>query len=402
MRRSTTGHLRKLCGCSKWKECTHQWYVDYKAPKDHPNRPDERLRRNLEALTGRKAADFAEAQEEARRAIVAWLDKRDARKLQPADRPTLAKVLDEYVGRPGAAANDALQVKVITHAVVGGRLFGQWHAADITRETLDQFRATRPRVAGNRNLALLRAMFNWAVVGGLLPATPFRVGHVTVVKLAREEARTRRLHAGEEESLLLSANGLKPLIIAALETGCRRGELLGLQWRDVRDREIILPASKTKARRDRRIPISGVLRAVLVARRNDPAGTPLPPDAYVFGDEVGRRRGLFKTAWRLTLERAKVEDLHFHDLRREAGSRWMDAGIPLATIQRWLGHANISQTSKYLAASLGGDESALMAAYETRIGRLPQVDITAGSNGHEQSSTCETATENTEQNAVLH
>ena len=56
------------------------------------------------------------------------------------------------------------------------------------------------------------------------------------------------------------------------------------------------------------------------------------------------------------LKRAKITGLHFHDLRREAGSRWMDAGIPLATIQRWLGHANISQTSTYLGASLGADE----------------------------------------------
>jgi hypothetical protein len=49
----------------------------------------------------------------------------------------------------------------------------------------------------------------------------------------------------------------------------------------------------------------------------------------------------------------------------------MDAGVPLATIQRWLGHHNISQTSKYLAASLGGDADE-MRAFEQRIGRLPQ------------------------------
>lgn len=47
----------------------------------------------------------------------------------------------------------------------------------------------------------------------------------------------------------------------------------------------------------------------------------------------------------------------------------MDAGIPLATIQRWLGHANISQTSTYLGASLGADELD-MQVYEARIGRV--------------------------------
>lgn len=93
--------------------------------------------------------------------------------------------------------------------------------------------------------------------------------------------------------------------------------------------------------------------------------------AYVFGDAVGRPRPSIKTAWRLTCGRAKVTGLHFHDLRREAGSRWMDAGVPLATIQRWLGHHNISQTSTYLSASGGGDADA-MQAFDRAMGRVPE------------------------------
>jgi hypothetical protein len=61
----------------------------------------------------------------------------------------------------------------------------------------------------------------------------------------------------------------------------------------------------------------------------------------------------------------------------------MDAGVPLATIQRWLGHANISQTSTYLGASLGNDERD-MRAYEERIGRVPgltQIDAPRRSDG---------------------
>ena len=100
----------------------------------------------------------------------------------------------------------------------------------------------------------------------------------------------------------------------------------------------------------------------------DPAGTSLPPDTFVFGDEVGRRRQTIKDVWKIALTRAKIDGWHFHDLRREAGSRWMDAGVPLATIQRWLGHTNIAQTSTYLGASLGADELD-MQAFEKRVGR---------------------------------
>ena len=66
----------------------------------------------------------------------------------------------------------------------------------------------------------------------------------------------------------------------------------------------------------------------------------------------------------------------------------MDAGIPLATIQRWLGHANISQTSTYLGASLGRDERD-MEHYEARIGRRPLVtqnDVFSGSDGPEPTA----------------
>ena len=56
----------------------------------------------------------------------------------------------------------------------------------------------------------------------------------------------------------------------------------------------------------------------------------------------------------------------------------MDAGIPLATIQRWLGHANISQTTTYLGASLGADEQD-MRMFEERIGRTAKSqDVESG------------------------
>jgi hypothetical protein len=60
----------------------------------------------------------------------------------------------------------------------------------------------------------------------------------------------------------------------------------------------------------------------------------------------------------------------------------MDAGVPLATIQRWLGHHNISQTSTYLAASGGGDAEA-MRAFEEAQGRVTYRHVFSGTNGSE-------------------
>ncbi len=409
-RKSKNANVKKRCECARPWACAHPWYVDVKAASNHRKRAGQRYRVNLDNLIGRHCIDLHDAQAEARRAIVAWLDGRDARDLLPGDRPTLGTLIDAYQERPNGSKAPKSQLAVIRRTLVQGKTFEDWLAHDITRETLDTFRQQRPLVAGNRDLAFLRAMFNWAVAGGLLPKTPFRVGDVAVVRLARETARCRRLQADEEERLFLNANQLRPLIVAALETGCRKGELLTLQWHQVRftpRAEIFLPAQKTKAKKDRRVPISSALRTVLEQRRLDPAGEPLPAHAYVFGDELGRRRVSIKTAWKLTCQRAKIDDLHFHDLRREAGSRWMDAGVPLATIQRWLGHHNISQTSTYLAASLGGDFDE-MHAYEQRIGRpavarepVTQGAISTGSNGHEPIQSGSTETEKTNKNTVL-
>ena len=117
--------------------------------------------------------------------------------------------------------------------------------------------------------------------------------------------------------------------------------------------ELWLPAGKTKTGKARRVPISTRLQAVLDMRSDGAPGRAgarrrrtLPGALYVFGNEMGERVGDQDGLARLACERAKFADLHFHDLRREAGSRWMEAGVPLATIQKWLGHTNIAQTSR--------------------------------------------------------
>jgi integrase len=68
----------------------------------------------------------------------------------------------------------------------------------------------------------------------------------------------------------------------------------------------------------------------------------------------------------------KAINLHFHDLRREAGSRWMDGGVPIATIQRWLGHSNVSQTSTYLAGTQTSEHDA-MARFEAQQAALQRI-----------------------------
>ena len=167
--------------------------------------------------------------------------------------------------------------------------------------------------------------------------------------------RNRRLRVGEEEAVLGVANRrLYRVIVAALETGCRLGELLLLRWQEVNlgRREVRILAHTAKDDEDRILPMSARLLGVLEMARHDPAGHVFGPEAYVFGTEVGERAKSVKAAWQRACRKAGVRDLHFHDLRHEAGSRFLEAGWPLHEVQYMLGHADIKTTSTYLNVTL--------------------------------------------------
>lgn len=182
--------------------------------------------------------------------------------------------------------------------------------------------------------------------------------------------------------------------------------------------ELFLPGQKTKTKKDRRIPISARLRSIFEMRRSGADGKEHPAEAYVFGDPAtGQRVRSFRRAWEAAILRAhgikpayvvKVKgdrkiwtstltpesraelrriNLHFHDLRREAGSRWLDSGVvPLTAIRDWLGHSNISQTSTYLECQVHGQND-LMRRFEERQAALQKLANAGGTSGNKRART---------------
>lgn len=148
-----------------------------------------------------------------------------------------------------------------------------------------------------------------------------------------------------------------------LDTACRPGELLSLQWKDVnlQRRELTIRAEKSKTRTARIVPISTRLLATFEMRRVDPAGAPHKPDAYVFGNAVGERSRSVRTAWANATEKAGLKGLQLRDLRHEAGSRLDEAGVSINYVSKMLGHANLSTTSRYLNIQLKGLHRAVEA-----------------------------------------
>ena len=434
----TTRHqnngLRKLCTCPRrqWAKCRHAWHLNFKPPGG----PSYRL--SLDRHLGRHIDSKTEA---AREAAAIKADILAGRFGQPAARDgmTLRQLADTYLERYVAVehpdtANDFLSgLRVICGTCLprptGGEVpFGAWPLADIVTDTIERYReARRATGAGtggaNRSLARLRALYNWAVRVGYLEATPFKRGTEPVITLSREPPRSRRLNVDtDEEAHLVAVCGphLRAVMEAALETGLRHGEISSLQWTQVEGlsvqggtltwasrAELVLPWLKTKTRRARRIPISSRLKSILEMRRFDPAGAPLPLDSYVFGTEVGTRVKSSKRAWETAVLKAHGHtpiytktmnltapsraalatiDLHFHDLRREAGSRWLEGGVPLHTIRDWLGHTSIAQTSTYLAGTMKTQHDAMRQFEERRAALQPfATDVSIGGQRRPQS-----------------
>ena len=417
-------NLRKLCDHPRrrWASCACPWHFHFKWKDTHH-------RFSLDKHLDQHIDSKSEAEDEAAKIRIA-IKAGTFGQAAPREDMTLQQLadtyLERYVNKERAATADDFRSGL--RVICGTRLprptggtapFGEWRLADIVTDTIERYREAR-RAAGtgtggtNRSLSRLRALYNWGVRIGYVDRTPYKRATETVVKLSRETARSRRLNADlDEESKLLAACDphLRAVVECALETGMRRGEILSLQWREVvgmtveemsvvwaARSEIVLLAAKTKTKRDRRIPISTRLRAILEMRRFDPAGQPHGRDRYVFGNELGQRVASTKRAWMTAVLKAHGEkpsytatanltpesraalraiNLHFHDLRREAGSRWLDGGVPLHTVRDWLGHTNISQTSTYLSGTQQTQHDA-MTAYEATLQRIATMVGTGG------------------------
>ena len=210
------GGLRKRCDCAKssWPKCAHPWHFNYK-PKRGPNR-GRHFRFNLEKVSGVALQGKIEA-ERAAATLRAQIDAGEFGAPKPMrDQLTLQALLDAYVKdyvtpeRPRSLQNVGYQVTAIARTVVElpngeRRPFGAWLAVDVNTAAIERFRAARRtretvtrkdadgrersrHVGGvlttNRNLALLRAVFNWAIRVGHLDSTPFKRATETVVKLS--------------------------------------------------------------------------------------------------------------------------------------------------------------------------------------------------------------------------
>jgi integrase len=241
------------------------------------------------------------------------------------------KYLDEH-----AHSRDEHTVKKLLAFFKGYTLF------EMSTRFIAEYRTMRSKkvkpATVYQELALLRRMFNVAIrewewiKDNPVARLSFSVGN--------KNARDRWLTLEEEGRLLEQATNprwLRTLLMVALHTGMRRGEILGLEWPSVDLNRRAITVERSKNGEKRIIPMSVTLFNTLKDTKvRGIAGTVFPVSI----------RSL-RVAFEGTLKKARIENCHFHDLRHTFATRLVQNGVDLYKVKELLGHKSITMTMRY-------------------------------------------------------
>jgi integrase len=196
----------------------------------------------------------------------------------------------------------------------------------------------------NKYVCVLSKAFNLAIDNNLILYNPCKG-----LKKLKENNEILRYLTTEEETALFKElpEHLKPIVICALQTCLRRGNILNLQWEqiDVEFRFIEIEKQQNKGHKEIRIPISDKLMEQFIA-------IGIKDKGYVFiNPETNRPYNTIKKGFLAACERAGIENFRFHDLRHTVGTRLIEKGVDVKTVQELFAHSSIATTQRYTHTS---------------------------------------------------
>lgn len=214
--------------------------------------------------------------------------------------------------------------------------WGDRELRTINRAAVREYRAARMKARNltettvNRDLEVLRHLLFWAVDEGILATNP-------IARLQMPRARKRKrpiLSWDDEQKLLMAASPhLARIIVAAVDSGMRRGEITHQLWEDVDLNRGVLSVtrSKTAEGEHREIPLTDRLRSMLWVCRQTSG-----PVFTFHGEPIQS----LKTGWASAIRRASIDRLRFHDLRHTFNTRLVELGIQIDVRKALMGHSS--------------------------------------------------------------
>ncbi len=270
--------------------------------------------------------------------------------------------------------------------------FGKLFISEIDTETIERYRQTRVEqktrlgrkrspLRVNKEMQVLSSIFTLALEKQLILARPrttmFRVSNERILYLTPDEGK--RLF-----EQLDNCEWLKPIVVIALHTGMRRGEICGLLWLDLNFDRGLVHVRNTKNGKDRIILMNMTVRQLLETQWNKRRerltgkdGKPRfsTPSSYVFPSPRSNERLVeIKYSFAKAVRDAKIKDLRFHDLRHTAATRMGDAGADAFTLAAIFGWSDIRMAMRYTHAM----EAAKRRAVEAIAGRHGGSEVREG------------------------
>ena len=264
------------------------------------------------------------------------------------------KYLEFISGRLKSAYNTGFFVKILIERF-NDRLLIDFKMQDLEIFQSDWIKRGFSIAYTNRLIAILQRMFTKAVDWDL--TTEDVLKRVRKVKQLKGENKRLRYLSDEEADRLTSNcdKYLKPIVITALNTGMRRGEILKLTWDkvDLKNRLILLD-NKTKNGERREIPVNDTLYNTLSGLIRH-----IKTDYIFYNPQTLKSYYDAKKSWQAALRKSHILDFHFHDLRHTFASQLVMKGVDLATVKELMGHKDIRMTLRYSHLSKSHIKSAV-------------------------------------------
>jgi len=225
---------------------------------------------------------------------------------------------------------------------------------------LSALKPPRSKATVNHYVGLIKTFFNWAIESGhfngqnpMKAVKPYLVEQKrrgysdaelskilkAAAKISKDSAKSNCCHAMKYA---------REIVLILTLTGMRLGEVLGLRWKCVQGDRIVIPRTETKQKREKVIPITGTVAAILAGLRKVKTG---PGKEYVLPLDRLVARIEVKTLMQKIREISGVKDFCFHGLRHTAAeimvSEALGRGTGLRDVMTVLGHSRIETTLRY-------------------------------------------------------
>jgi integrase len=253
------------------------------------------------------------------------------------------KLCDEYLtfSKANKAKNSHRRDQVSINNLLNtfrGRLITEITAHELERYKNKRRDKVKPATV-NRELTCIKHMLTKALDWKLVKENPFKS-----VKLFKEPpGRIRYLTEDEIKTLLdCCANHVKPIVILALNTGMRKGEIMNIRWSDIDMVNRMIKITDSKNNESRYVPINDTLFAILLKLENSTS-----KDTALFLKKNGKPIKYINNGFYNAMKRAKIENFRFHDLRHTFASHLVMKGVDIRIIQQLLGHKTLAMTMRY-------------------------------------------------------